>query len=47
MNQKVITDRVSPADTELVANDFINAIGGRLGRFAKVGTQRFWTLSVF
>ena len=43
MDQKVITDRVSPADTELVANDFINAIGGRLGRFAKVGTQRFWT----
>ncbi|WP_087063609.1 glycosyltransferase family 87 protein [Corynebacterium glutamicum] len=39
--QKV--DRVSPGDSEPVARDFINAIGGRFGRFAQVGTQRFWT----
>ncbi|WJY93414.1 hypothetical protein CFAEC_13145 [Corynebacterium faecale] len=43
MGQKVTRGRVSPADTEPVAHDFINAIGGPLGRFAQVGTQRFWT----
>ncbi len=43
MDQKMIKGRVSPGDTEPVAKDFINAIGGRLGRFSQVGTQRFWT----
>lgn len=42
-DQKAITGRVSPGRTEPVAHDFINAIGGRLGRFAQVGTQQFWT----
>ena len=42
-SQRGITDRVSPGDSEPVARDFINAIGGRLGRFARVGTQHFWT----
>ncbi|ALC07025.1 hypothetical protein CDES_13475 [Corynebacterium deserti GIMN1.010] len=42
MSQQV-KNRVSPGDSEPVARDFINAIGGRLGRFAQVGTQRFWT----
>lgn len=42
-SERGITGRVSPGDTEPVARDFINAIGGRLGRFARVGTQAFWT----
>lgn len=35
--------RVSPARTEPVARGFIEAIGGPLGRFAVVGSQRWWT----
>lgn len=42
MKQK-IENRVSPGDSEPVARDFIDAIGGRFGRYAQVGTQRFWT----
>ncbi len=43
MDQRALKDRVSAGDSEPVARDFINAIGGRLGRYARVGTQRFWT----
>ncbi|WP_080792019.1 glycosyltransferase family 87 protein [Corynebacterium pacaense] len=39
----VAVSRVSPAATEPIARGFINAIGGRLGRYARVGTQKFWT----
>lgn len=38
-----MSNRVSPADSEPIARVFIDSIGGRLGRFARVGTQRFWT----
>ncbi|MFP7365462.1 glycosyltransferase family 87 protein [Corynebacterium callunae] len=41
--QEQVKNRVSPGATEPVARDFINAIGGPLGRFARVGTQQFWT----
>ncbi|MCK2200737.1 glycosyltransferase family 87 protein [Corynebacterium callunae] len=40
---KQVNNRVSPGATEPVAHDFINAIGGPFGRFAQVGSQRFWT----
>lgn len=35
--------RVSPALTEPLAKGFIEFIGGPLGKFAAVGTQRWWT----
>lgn len=43
-----VAGRVSPALTESVAKGFIEFLGGPLGRYAAVGTQRWWTpLRVF
>lgn len=35
--------RVSPTRTEPMARDIAGFLGGAPGRFARVGTQRFWT----
>lgn len=35
--------RVSPTRTEPMARDVAGLLGGAPGRFARVGTQRFWT----
>ncbi|KEX89365.1 glycosyltransferase 87 family protein [Corynebacterium pseudotuberculosis] len=35
--------RVSPGSNEPIARSFIEFLGGPLGRFSQVGTQRWWT----
>lgn len=41
--ETAVRERVSPALTEPVARGFIEFLGGPMGRFAAVGTQRWWT----
>ncbi|WP_445227811.1 glycosyltransferase family 87 protein [Corynebacterium sp. H128] len=38
-----MAQRVQPAHTEALARGFVEFLGGPLGRFAAVGTQRWWT----
>ncbi|MFC2285074.1 MAG: hypothetical protein ACFNLH_06070, partial [Corynebacterium matruchotii] len=38
-----VHNRYSPAVEEPMAAGFIEFIGGKLGRYAQVGTQRYWT----
>lgn len=46
--RRSVSERVSPALSEPLARGFIQFLGGPLGRYAAVGTQRWWTpLRVF
>lgn len=38
-----VTNRRSPAAEEPIAASFIEFLGGKLGRHAQIGTQRYWT----
>ncbi|MDU0479429.1 glycosyltransferase 87 family protein [Staphylococcus chromogenes] len=41
--QKSVANRVWPSRSEPIAKGFIEGIGGPLGRFARPGTQSWWT----
>lgn len=41
--QQSVDERVRPLETEPIARGFVERLGGPLGQFAAVGTQRWWT----